>query len=267
MSPKIDVIIPCYNAAETLERAVISALRQPETGAVWLVDDTSGDNTAALIGRLKKADSRIRAETMLQNGGAAKARNWGALQSRADLIAFLDADDEYEDGALAVPQFVLQNRPDIALVRQKLQPVGLPKHYCRAEGFADAWQSLQMTVGGNMVFRRSVFLAAGGFPQDELFRRFGGEDVALGRAFLQCSIVATVFGDNVPAVRHTLHPNAHAWQLLDSMLFGKMPEGIGEAERQQADSISATIAERLRSVAPVLNTAQTGVCPMEVTWR
>lgn len=45
----IDVIIPCYNAENTLGRAVESVLVQPELGCLWLVDDASTDNTATLI--------------------------------------------------------------------------------------------------------------------------------------------------------------------------------------------------------------------------
>lgn len=166
----LDLIIPCYNAEATLERAVASALRQAEIARIWLVDDGSTDGTADLIRRLHARYPRIIGQTMPENGGAARARNWAALQSSADIIAFLDADDAYEDGALAAPLAVLQRYPEMALVRLKMRPTGLPEHYRLAEGFARAWQSLEMTGAGNTVFRRSAFLAAGGFPQHELFR-------------------------------------------------------------------------------------------------
>ncbi|WP_373752984.1 glycosyltransferase, partial [Neisseria weixii] len=45
MRLSLDVIIPCYNAATTLETAVKSALLQAEVQNVWLVDDASTDNT------------------------------------------------------------------------------------------------------------------------------------------------------------------------------------------------------------------------------
>ncbi|MDO4695975.1 MAG: glycosyltransferase family A protein [Neisseria sp.] len=262
----LDVVIPCFNAEATLERAVESALRQPEATRIWLVDDGSTDGTANLIDRLKNRHPRIKAETMPQNGGAAKARNWAALQSSADIIAFLDADDEYEDGALAAPLFVFAHYPEIALVRQKLCPVGLPDHYRRTEGFSRAWQSLEMTVGGNMVFRRSIFLAAGGFPQHELFRRLGGEDAALGIAFTRCSVVATLFGEHIPGVTHYLHQNAHAWKLLDTSLFGKAADGITPAEQEQAEAVTQQIAERIRSLQNILAVEQTGICPITVEY-
>ncbi|VEI47814.1 Putative lipooligosaccharide biosynthesis protein [Actinobacillus equuli] len=49
----IDVIIPCYNAEQTLMRAVQSALNQPELGTLWLIDDASTDNTLALAQHLQ----------------------------------------------------------------------------------------------------------------------------------------------------------------------------------------------------------------------
>lgn len=41
----IDVIIPCYNASQTLVRAVQSVLNQPELGTLWLIDDASSETT------------------------------------------------------------------------------------------------------------------------------------------------------------------------------------------------------------------------------
>lgn len=46
--PLIDVVIPCYNAEQTLVRAVESVLLQGNLGRLWLIDDASTDNTFAL---------------------------------------------------------------------------------------------------------------------------------------------------------------------------------------------------------------------------
>ena len=103
----IDVIIPCYNAEKTLVRAVQSALNQAELAKIWLVDDGSTDDTFELMLSLQaQFPEKICIEQMPKNGGVAKARNWGALQSEAALIAFLDADDAYEPQALQVAQAV-----------------------------------------------------------------------------------------------------------------------------------------------------------------
>lgn len=50
----IDVIIPCYNAENTLLRSVQSALNQAELGKIWLIDDSSTDRTFELMLSLKK---------------------------------------------------------------------------------------------------------------------------------------------------------------------------------------------------------------------
>ncbi|MFZ7265799.1 glycosyltransferase family 2 protein [Avibacterium avium] len=102
----LDVIIPCYNAQKTLIRAVKSVLQHQCVQYVWLIDDGSIDNTWDQMQRLAQSDKRIRIEKMPHNSGVAKARNWGALQSEADLIAFLDADDAYQAGALENAPFI-----------------------------------------------------------------------------------------------------------------------------------------------------------------
>ena len=62
----IDVIISCYNAENTLGRAVESVLVQPELGCLWLVDDASTDNTATLIQQWQQRyPQKIRAEYWL----------------------------------------------------------------------------------------------------------------------------------------------------------------------------------------------------------
>ena len=95
--PLIDVVIPCYNAEQTLVRAVESVLLQGNLGRLWLIDDASTDNTFALALQLAaQYPDRISVEQKPKNSGVAMARNWGAMlsiQSAVDFVAFLDADD------------------------------------------------------------------------------------------------------------------------------------------------------------------------------
>ena len=77
--PLIDVVIPCYNAEQTLVRAVESVLLQGNLGRLWLIDDVSTDNTFALTLQLAaQYPDRISVEQMAKNSGVAMARNWGA---------------------------------------------------------------------------------------------------------------------------------------------------------------------------------------------
>ena len=52
MQPTLDVIIPCYNAADTLRAAAESALAQSVVQTVWLVDDASDDDTPGIMREL-----------------------------------------------------------------------------------------------------------------------------------------------------------------------------------------------------------------------
>lgn len=261
----IDVIIPCYNAAQTLVRAVQSVLNQPELGTLWLIDDASSDNTLALAEQLQaQLPEKIRVESMPKNGGVAKARNWGALQSQANLIAFLDADDAYEPKALQVAQAIFDFRPETSVVRLDLKPVGIASRYTDHPNFDYAWQHMRMTCGGNVVFRRAFFLACGGFPQHQLFRELGGEDGALGIATTKISTVATAFND--VGVLHYCREGMHAERLLDAILFNQNNAEVTAEKIAEAAQVTANICEQIRQLQKGLNSALRGVTPVTLTW-
>ena len=93
MKPKVSIIIPCYNQAKFLPKAIESL--QAQTLAEWeciVVDDGSTDNTAEVANNLALNDARI---SLIQkrNGGLASARNRGLLYAQGDFIQLLDADD------------------------------------------------------------------------------------------------------------------------------------------------------------------------------
>lgn len=143
MFANIDVIIPCYNAEQTLSRAVQSVLSQTYLGKIWLIDDGSKDNTLALAQEwAAQYPEKIVVESMPRNSGVAKARNWGALQSSNEFIAFLDADDAYEQGALEVAAATFHFQPDTSVVRLALKPIDLPARYAEHPNFEFAWQHM-----------------------------------------------------------------------------------------------------------------------------
>lgn len=90
--PKFSVIIPNYNNASTLERAIRSVLNQRyEAHEIIIIDDGSTDDSRNI---LKKFDSQIKV-VFQQNSGVSAARNAGAQVATGEWLAFLDADDEY----------------------------------------------------------------------------------------------------------------------------------------------------------------------------
>ena len=90
----VSIIIPTYNRARKLLRAVKSVTDQSYTYfELIIVDDCSSDNTSQIISKLD--DTRIKYIRLSQNRGANYARNVGIKASRGKFIAFLDSDDEW----------------------------------------------------------------------------------------------------------------------------------------------------------------------------
>ena len=96
----ISVIIPVYNAEKFLRTAVESALREPETSEVILVEDGSSDNSLAICRQLASESSKVRLFQHVdgKNRGVSASRNLGLVKAQSEFIAFLDADDFFLPG-------------------------------------------------------------------------------------------------------------------------------------------------------------------------
>lgn len=95
----ISFVIPAYNAGLTLERAVLSIVKQKDLHAeVLIINDGSTDNTKDIAEELADSWSCVRVINTV-NGGVARARNIGIEAALGDWISFVDADDEIFDGA------------------------------------------------------------------------------------------------------------------------------------------------------------------------
>lgn len=92
--PLISVIIPLFNKENSVERAIDSVLGQTVSEIeVVVINDGSTDDSLNVVSRF--LDSRIVLIEQI-NAGVAAARNSGIEKATSDLIAFLDADDEWE---------------------------------------------------------------------------------------------------------------------------------------------------------------------------
>ncbi|WP_300060397.1 glycosyltransferase family 2 protein [uncultured Roseobacter sp.] len=101
MPPSVTVIIAAYNAQDTLARAARSALSEPETAEVIIVDDASQDDTCGVARNLAREDARVRLIPLADNQGPANARNRALEAATADYVAVLDSDDVFLPGRLA----------------------------------------------------------------------------------------------------------------------------------------------------------------------
>ena len=120
--PTVGVVIPAYNKAATLERAVNSVLAQNKPAdIVVIVDDGSKDDTAAIGKRLAKANRNVQ-YVHQNNAGVAVARNNGAKHcGNVKYLCFLDGDDAIEPEYLQVCADALEGDRSLALAYTRLK--------------------------------------------------------------------------------------------------------------------------------------------------
>ena len=112
---QISVIIPVYNAERYVDLAVQSAISQPETGEVILIEDCSPDSSLAICKELalKYKNVRLLQHEGGKNRGAGVSRNLGIEHAVYSHIAFLDADDYYLENRFSSVSKIMSNDPTI----------------------------------------------------------------------------------------------------------------------------------------------------------
>lgn len=114
-SPAISVIMPVYNRADAVGRSVASVLGQSFANfELIVVDDGSTDRTIEVLKDI--ANPRLRLIELPQNVGGNAARNHGIRAARADLVTFLDSDDEYLPGRLENTVRYFSDHPELDLL-------------------------------------------------------------------------------------------------------------------------------------------------------
>jgi glycosyltransferase involved in cell wall biosynthesis len=109
----VSVIMPVYNAASFVSQAVESALQQPETGEVILVEDGSSDNGWEVCRHLASRHERVHLfrHANGENRGPNASRNLAMRNSSCEFISFLDADDYYLPGRFTVAKDIFRSDP------------------------------------------------------------------------------------------------------------------------------------------------------------
>ena len=120
----VSVIIPTYNRADYIGKAIQSVLDQTwKNFEIIVVDDGSEDNTEQVVGHF--TDSRIRYIRSDKNQGPCSARNIGIKEALSDYIAFLDSDACWNNDKLEkqMDKMAVCDQ-DVALVYCRVQSVG-----------------------------------------------------------------------------------------------------------------------------------------------
>jgi glycosyltransferase involved in cell wall biosynthesis len=169
--PDISVVLATYNRAALLPRAIASVLAQD--GARFeliVVDDASTDGTPAYLATL--ADPRIRVLRAERNLGPSGARNRGLAAACGAIVAFLDSDDAYRAGRLAVPraafaadaELVCVLSSAVKFIRDAAREARIPDVRLAPAAFEWALTADLIPVEAtSMTVRRAAALAVGGF--------------------------------------------------------------------------------------------------------
>jgi len=199
-SPALSVLLPCFNCAETLPRALDSLLRQSfHDFEILALDDGSTDGTADVLAAYALRDSRIR-PVRLPRSGLVEALNIGLQLAAGVNFARMDADDESLPDRLELQMGYLDANPALGLVGGQVRFGGDPRSSRGYSLFVD-WQNAQRTpeeirrnrfvecplAHPSFLFPRWVVERFGGyrqgaFPEDyELVLRLADKGVPMGK--------------------------------------------------------------------------------------
>ncbi|MBN2189102.1 MAG: glycosyltransferase family 2 protein [Chitinispirillaceae bacterium] len=187
MTIPISVVLPVYNRAAVIVRAIDSVLKQkPALFAVTeviVIDDGSGDDTVTRVRQM--TDPRVRLVTLKENRGACYARNRGVETARNEFVAFQDSDDVWYEEKLSALGGVY--RPDIDVYfsafhkigdgKKALYPDWLKKsEYKKGELIRCSLIRNPLSTA-TLLIRKKALQDAGGF--DEQMRRFQDWELVL----------------------------------------------------------------------------------------
>lgn len=183
--PQFSIIIPAFNAAATIARAIDSVLAQTFTDyEIIVVNDGSTDATLAVLERYA---GRIGVVTQ-ENSGPARARNAAAHHAQGAWFAFLDADDTWTADKLEkIGDTIAGNREavlvfsDATCIDSRGTAIGafLPPQLAHAPSRSEVMAGRCQILTSTAVVRRDAFEAVGGFAEEFRGAAFAFEDVFL----------------------------------------------------------------------------------------
>lgn len=164
MMPRVSIVLPTYNRAKLLPRAVESCLTQTfRELEVIIVDDGSTDETASTARRIAEGDSRVRFLSK-PNAGLPSALNTGFFEATGDFFTWTSDDNRYHPVAISAMVGELERHPECSLVYTDFQLVD-EKGVVRQKVQNRPPEDLPgiNVVGPCFLYRRSAADEAGGY--------------------------------------------------------------------------------------------------------
>ena len=164
--PQISIIVPTYNSELTLKSCIESLKSQTlsrKNYEIIVADDGSEDNTV-------KIAKEIHVDTIIngEHHSAANARNSGANNAKADLIAFIDSDCKAKENWA---EFMVEELKTNAVVGGSLingssNLISWAEYFMEFSDFSEKHDRsyVKFTPASNVAFHKNLFLRVGGFP-------------------------------------------------------------------------------------------------------
>ena len=178
----VSVVIPLYNKAAYIRRALDSVLAQTFVDfELIVIDDGSTDASPEIVRQYRDARIRLIGQ---KNAGVSATRNRGVAEAKNEWVAFLDSDDEWKPGFLAKVVELMQKYPAAGLVGTAYEYSDAPgpcpgAKLLASQGFCEGLLTNYFAVApagipfcsSSVAVRNGVFQATGGFTGV-----WGGED-------------------------------------------------------------------------------------------
>ncbi len=237
-------VIPTYNRASVLERAIDSVLAQNRRpNEIIVVDDGSSDNTHEVVAKYGRTIRLIRKE----NGGVSSARNAGVRESTSDFIAFLDSDDSwYQDHLARIEDAIVSTRGSAGLYFSDLE-------LAPSRGGGSAWHLSGFSIEGShelrqdarpwvfldiqpmtiqaSVVRRDAYIAAGGCNPSLPCREDTHLFFKLGLSTSICAVAGcagVLAGDSADSLTTTFSPAHETYWRCTAWLYSDVLDEAGD---------------------------------------
>ncbi|MFZ6035601.1 MAG: glycosyltransferase [Patescibacteria group bacterium] len=177
MKPVVSIIIPTYNRAAYLPRAISSVVEQ--SYSAWeliIIDDGSTDATQEVVRSIAATERRIRSVRRLHRG-VYPALNTGIRTAVGTYITFLGSDDRLNSSHISRRVGYLMRHPEVDMLHGGVRIIGQP-YVVDADHPGRRIHLKYCAIGGTFFGRREVFTSLGGFQT----RRYGGDAAFLAVA-------------------------------------------------------------------------------------
>ena len=260
MIPRFSIIVPLYNKAPYVRRALESITSQ--TFKDWeciIVDDGSTDESLSIVQEVKSKEPGAESIHIMnqKNSGVAAARNRGVAESHGEFVCFLDADDWWESTFLEEMDRLIAEYPDAGIYASNYiyyKPgkthvaLSLPRGYLDYPKAYYEGSSMPVWTGATCMPRK-VFDEVGGFPMGIKL----GEDFLLwAKTALHYPVAFSekplaYYNNDVPAsLRATRNLHAPEYHMLFNL--GPLEREIGQsAISNQQSVIWKQLLDKLRA--------------------